>query len=193
MFDNFGELETSIQQKIEADADFQATLVDLSDEDKTTAMTTKKSELLDSELKSFSEKSKKNEDLANNYKKRAEKAEQEAKKSAPVEENLTQKDWLVLAKADVHEDDMEEVIEFAKFKKVSVADALKSSSLKAILSNNVEVRKSAEVAQAKPRSGGQQKPTDDVIIKKTFEKGEIPDKGSDEAEQLFWGRRGGKR
>lgn len=189
MFDNFGALDASIQEKITGDADFQATLTDLSDEDKKTALDNKKSELLDAEIKSLG----KNKELADNYKKRAEKAEQDAKKIAPVEENLTQKDVLVLSKADVHEDDMDEVIDFAKFKKISIADALKNDSLKAILSHNTEVRKSAAVAQAKPRQGGQQKPTDEAVIEKAFDKGEIPEKGSEEADRLFWARHGGKR
>lgn len=189
MFENFGALDASIQDKITGDVDFQATLADLSDEDKKTAVDNKKSELLDAEIKSLG----KNKELADNYKKRAEKAEQDAKKVNPVEENLTQKDILVLSKADVHEDDMEEVIEFAKFKKISIADALKHDSLKAILSNSNEVRKSAATAQSKPRQGGQQKPTDEAVVEKAIGKGEIPEKGSEEAEQLFWGRRGGKR
>ncbi len=65
--------------------------------------------------------------------------------------------------------------------------------MKAILDNNAELRKSAEVASSKPRGGGQQKPTDESIMANTFQKGDIPSKGSSEAEQLFWARKGGKR
>lgn len=186
MYDNFGALDTAIQEKIDADTDFQTSLADLSDEDKQTALETKKSELLDSEVKSLS----KNKEVADNYKTRAEKAEADLKKSKPTSDDLTQKDFLVLAKADVDEEDVEEVIEFAKFKKLSVSDALKNDSLKAILEDRSEKRKSAATAAARPQRQGQQKVTDDTVLDKALNKDQLPDKGSDDAEALYRARRG---
>lgn len=193
MYDNFGELEASVQQKIDADADFQTSLADLSDEDKQTAMMTKKSELLDDELKTFSETSKKNKELADNYKTRAEKAEMEAKKAKPADSELSQKDLLTLAKADVHEEDVDTVLDWAKFKKIDVKTALQSPEIKSILQTNTELRKSAEVANAKPARVGQQKPTDEAVLADAMSNDKIPVKGSDEADRLFWARHGGKR
>jgi hypothetical protein len=60
------------------------------------------------------------------------------------QEVLSTKDVLYLAKADVHEDDVSEVLEWAKFKKISVADAHKQ--LTATLQVRAEERKSAETA-----------------------------------------------
>lgn len=187
------DIDAVINEKLDADTDFQASLADLSDEDKNTAIANKKSELTKAEFTALDKKARDNEQKFNDQKTRAEKAERDAKNAKPVEDGFSIKDTLALSKADVHEDDMDEVIDFAKFKKITVAEALKNEALKAILAQKVEVRKSAEVANAKPRVGGQQRPTDDAVLEKTFKKGEIPQKGSEEAEQLFWAKRGGKR
>src|SRR3990167_6957742 len=116
----------SIEEKINSDTDFQATLADLSDEDKETAITEKRTELIDAELAKEAE-------LATNYKVRAEKAEALAKqlKIKPEEkpeapktpEPLSLKD--IRALQDVHDDDVDQVTEYAKFKNISVAEAKK--------------------------------------------------------------------
>jgi len=62
----------SIDEKISSDADFQATLAEMSEEDQTQAIADKKTELIDAELAKEAE-------LAANYKVRAEKAEALAK------------------------------------------------------------------------------------------------------------------
>lgn len=183
------DIETVVQEKLDADTDFQTSLADLSDEDKHTAISTKKSELTKAEFVLLEKKAEEAENKFNDQRTRAEKAEKEAKKAKPAEEGLSQTDLLAIAKADVHEDDMDKVINFAKSNKLSIKEALKDDDLKVLRENWEEKRKSAEIANAKGGRSGPQKVTDEVVIDKTFDKGEIPTKGSEEAERLFWARR----
>lgn len=198
MYENFGALDASVQEKLDADVDFNTSLETLSDDEKAEAIKVKKSELLDVEIKSLSETSKKNKELADNQKTRAEKAEQELKRSKPAEsilekkDDLSPKDVLALAKANLHEDDLEEVIEFARFKKIEVTDALKNPTLKTILTEKAEFRKTADATTTGQQRRVATKVTDEALLDKAS-KGEIPEKGSPEAEQLFWAKRGGKK
>ena len=122
---------------------------------------TLKTSIADNEAQTAEARKKEAEDfakakeLAENYKIRAEKAEKEAKKGGgePPKESpeLSTKDVLFLAKADIHEDDMDEVLEWSKFKKISVSDAFKQ--LKPTLDVRSEERKSAQVTQTKGARG----------------------------------------
>lgn len=144
-------------------------------------------------------------EVAKNQKIRAEKAEREKKeleaKNKELESqlannkssaDLSQKDLLALAKADVDVDDMDDVVSYAKFKKISVADALKDNVVKTILSDKAEARKSAQATNTGTARKAPSTPSDDVLQAK-LSKGEVPEAGSKEAEQLFWARRGGKK
>src|SRR3990167_6266727 len=115
----------SIEEKINSDTAFQETLADLSDEDKEAAVAEKRTELIDAELAKEAE-------LAINYKVRAEKAEAlakqlkikpEEKPEAPKTPELNLKD--IRALQDVHDDDVDQITDYAKFKGVSVAEAKK--------------------------------------------------------------------
>lgn len=201
MEDTFGTLDASIQEKIDADVDFQTSLASLSDEEKEQTIKTKKSELLNKELADLKEKAGKTtkaEELANNQKIRAEKAEGELKKFKPAEtktedkNELSSKDTIALINAKVHEEDVDDVVEYAKFKKIPVAEALKSGILKATLTEKAEFRKTADATNTRGAGKPAPKVTDADILKKA-EKGDIPAKGTPEAEALFWARRGGKR
>ena len=66
-------------------------------------------------------------------------------------QNLSAKDALLLAKADVDIDDVDEVVDFAKYRKISIAEALKNSTLKAILADKKEERQSAVASQVNNR------------------------------------------
>lgn len=201
-YDNFGALDTSIQEKLDNDTDFQATLVDLSDDDKETAVKTRKSELIDEEIKNLGEKAgklTKAEELANNQRIRAEKAEKANKgnsgagDTAKNETDLSPKDTIALIGAKVTDpEDIDEVVEYAQFKKISIADALKSNVIISSLAEKAEKRKTADATSTSASRRGQSKVGDDVLLK-NLSKGEIPEKGSDEAERIFWAKRGGKR
>jgi hypothetical protein len=95
------------------------------------------------------------EELANNYKVRAEKAEKRIKEAPPApvpsedkEVSLTLKDQIFLSKADIHEDDIEDVLDWAKTKKVSVSEAYKQ--FKPMLEVRSEERKTAETSNISP-------------------------------------------
>lgn len=189
MENNTGELDALIQEKLDADTDFAASLADLSDEDKEQAIQTKKSEILSQEVKSLREKAEKAakaEELANNYKVRAEKAERELGKNKPAagdktpkkDGELSSRDIIVLTKANIAEEDIDEVLDYAKFKGISVAEALKSSVVKATLSQKEEQRNLAAAANAGNGRRGSYQVADDVLLAKARQ-GELPDSDAD--------------
>jgi hypothetical protein len=190
MENNNGDLNALIQEKIDADADFQVSLADLSDVEKEQAVQAKKAEVLEQEVKSLrdkAEKATKAEELANNYKIRAEKAEQELKKSKPADGNpepkkdgdLTSRDILALSKADIHEDDIEDVLDFVKYQRVknpnySIAEALKSSIVKATLAEKKEFRATQAAANAGAGRRGSFQKSDDTLLN-DFSAGKAPE------------------
>ena len=138
------------------------------------------------------------QELINNYKIRAEKAERANKgkpESAPKRESqqeLGSKDLMSLMQAGVTADDVDDVLEIAKLKKISVQEALKLGLTKTILAEKAEYRKTAEVSNTAPARKGSTKVSDEVLVSNLM-KGDIPEKGSEEAMRLFYARRGGKR
>lgn len=118
---------------------------------------------------------------------RAKKAEAELKALKPkVEEetstkedsNLSQKDVITLAKADIHNDDMDEVIEYAKSKSISISEAMQSNMIKSFLSTQNEERKSAEATSTGGGQKGQEKETPEATYAKAQE-GKLPDENDD--------------
>ena len=130
-----------------------------------------------------SEELKKAQELANNYKVRAEKAESLAKqlKTQPVKpeaeapktsEPLSLKD--IRALQDVHDDDVDQLTDYAKFKGVSVAEAKKLPEMQALLRTKTEER---ETAQATNTGGGRKatsKDTPEAILERS-QSGELPE------------------
>lgn len=116
----------------------------------------------------------------------------EVKETKVDSSTLSPKDFYALNQASVHIDDFDDVLEYAKFKKISVQEALKLDVIKTTLANKSEFRKTAEVSNTGASRRGAVKTSDDVLQKNLLD-GKIPEKGSDEAERLFWARRGGKR
>ena len=88
------------------------------------------------------------EELANNYKIRAEKAEKKSKTETKPTSNsdLSGLDILTLSKANVDSEDVEEVVNWAKYKGVSVSEALKSNELNAILNVRKDMRVTANAS-----------------------------------------------
>lgn len=191
------DLDAVVQGKLDADTDFNASLESLSDEEKDEAIKTKRSEILNQEYSTLKADKDKSDQIAKDQKIRAEKAEQDLKKNKttqPVEDKseLTEKDRIALIRTNVHEDDLDEVLEYSHLKKISVTEALKSSVVKAILAEKEEFRKTAEATSTQKSKPVNQKITDEAILEKAS-KGDIPEKGSEEAERLFWAKRGGKK
>ena len=106
-------------------------------------------------------------------------------KQAPTSENkeeaLSTKDVLYLAKADVHEDDVNEVLEWAKFKNISVSDAHKQ--LTATLQVRAEQRKSAETANISNVRRGPTTVTGDKLLENA-KAGKLPDNDDDIAKLM---------
>lgn len=138
----------------------------------------------------------KEKERAENQKIRAEKAEKLAKQkpSEPSKQNVTPElDNATLARIyGIPEEDFEEVLDMAKFKKLSIAETLKLGATKAILAEKAEFRKTAEVSNTGNARRSVSKVSDDTLIA-NLAKGEVPKAGTPEAEQLFWAKRGGKR
>jgi len=187
-----------IQEKLDGDKDFQESLANLKDDEKVNIIESKRKELLEAEFKALSEKAEKAtkaEELANNYKKRAEGVEAELKKYKPVTEDkgLSTKDFYALTNAKVPEEDVDDVVEYAKFKNIPVSEALKSPVVKATLAEKAEARKTAQATQTRSTRSQNAQP-DGAAILQDMQKGEdsMPEPGSKEAEAAFWARRGRK-
>lgn len=187
---------TLVQTELDGDEKFQASLTDLDDDKKAEAISKKREELYEAKYSSLKSEKEKADELATNYKTRAEKAEKGKKgddetpnKPSKEEGELSRKDWLKLAKADVHEEDIEEVVEYATFKKISVADALKSSVVKQIIADKAEARKTAEATARKGGGPVSGKKSDGQVLKDARE-GNVPEPGTPEAEALFRARHG---
>ena len=120
-------------------------------------------------------------ELANNYKIRAEKAEKMLKenKQTTSTPNLSVKDLTALVKANVNEDDYDDIFDYAKLKKISVAEALRTPIIQTLLSEKEESRKTA---QATATGSNISRPTPEdasILLARAKRTGEIPD--SDEA------------
>ena len=89
-------------------------------------------------------------------------------------EGLSQKDILAIAKADVAEEDLDEVLDFMKYKKLDAISALKHPALKAILGARSEERRTAEATQVKGNARGVSKPSGEDVLRKVEKTGEFP-------------------
>ncbi len=192
-----GNLDALIQEKLDTDLDFQDSLDVLNDDEREQAVKEKRSELRNQEYSSLIEKSKKNEELATNYKIRAEKAEKGKPKdvdenTTKTDSNLSTTDLYSLMTAKVPQEDVDEVVKSAKLLGKSIPEALADETVQAILNTRAEHRTTAKATNTQVARSGAKRVTDQEILDKAS-KGDFPDKGSDEATRLFWARRGGKR
>lgn len=130
---------------------------------------------------------KKKADLAENYKIRAEKAEKEAKKlkeskkdssSSKDELTLTTKDTLALINAKVSTDNFDTVVDWAKFKKIPISEALKDRTLQAVLREKEEEKITAEATTTRGVQRGIQKQTPEEIVSRAS-KGLLSDSDED--------------
>lgn len=114
---------------------------------------------------------------ARNQKIRAEKAEKLAKSSAKPD--LTPTDIYALLKADVEEEDFQEVVDYAHLKGISVKDALKSSVVQGIIAEKKEERRTAEATATGNKRSRPKPPTGDELLHKARTTGELPDREED--------------
>ena len=121
------------------------------------------------------------------WRKKAEVAEAKIveSKEAKVEEtpkNLSQEDLLSLV--EVHKDDRSEVTDYAKFKNISVEEALKSDVIKTTLREKAEERKTADATDTGKSRRGSSKTSGEDLLKKAEEKDELPESDDDLSKML---------
>lgn len=118
------------------------------------------------------------------YYARIKKLEQELKevkttKPEPATNGLSLAETIALSKADIAPEDIEDVLEYAQFKKMSVIDALKSPVMKATLAEKAEHRKSAAaVSTGAGRRAGSGAVSDDRLLSDA-QKGIMPESEAD--------------
>lgn len=176
------DIDAVVQERINNDTDFQATLATLPEEERDNAINTKKSEVIKTEFESLSKKAQENEQKFRDQKLRAEKAEELAKgtkKEEKVESSITAKDVLVLTGAGyTHEEDIDTIERWAKFNNVGISEAIKDNLLKSVLATKQEERKTAQVTQTNGGARGVKSPSIDTILSEASQ-GKIPEKDTD--------------
>lgn len=100
-----------------------------------------------------------------------------AEKAETSKDGLSPRDAILIAKSNIDDEDVDEVLDFAKYRKIPVGEALKNQTLQSILRDRVEERKTATAAQTRSARGTSQV-SSDVILSRA-QKGEIPDKETD--------------
>lgn len=150
--------DTSEHREEEVDTQDTADTTDQSDDDK-----------------DWRSEAQKAQELADNYKRRAEKAERKAKESKQEDTTtLTTTDILAIAKADIHEEDIDRVTKFAKMEGISVKEALGNDDLRAILERRAESRKTAQASNTgSHRPSATEKSSDQLVSE--ARSGKMPD------------------
>lgn len=93
-------------------------------------------------------------------------------KAGEAKSELASEDIIYLSKADIHEDDMKEVVNYAKKMGVGVKEA--HAFFKPILKERAEQRKTAEVTNTGSSRRSVTKPSDADLLKKAQE-GDLPE------------------
>ena len=150
-----------------------------------TADTTEETYENDIDVDEVQAKLAKAEELANNYKIRAEKAEAKLKSPKgedttpkPVSSELSTTDLLVLAKSDISEEDIDLVRDYASFKKISVSEALRSTAVKAELKEREENRLTAQASHTGSSRKSNTSVSDDTLVSNA-RAGKLPESDAD--------------
>lgn len=110
------------------------------------------------------------------------------KDAASPQDGLTNKDVLYLAKTDIHADDLDEVVEMARLKKVDVKQA--HEFMAPILAKRAEERTTAQATHTRPSArGSSQESPEDFLMK--AERGETVE--SNEGMQAIFQARAARR
>lgn len=124
---------------------------------------------------------------------RAKKAEKDLKDNPPVEKetpikpveietpknDFSPKDYLALSQAGVPADDLDEVTDFAKYKGITIAEALKTSYIQTTLKEKSEERTTANATNTKTGRRGVSRASGRELLKEFDKKGKIPDSDAD--------------
>lgn len=114
------------------------------------------------------------------WKKKADSVKEQKKSVIKPALELSTLDVIALSRANINDEDIQEVVEYAKFKKISIAEALKSSVVKATLLEKEENRKAQEASFTGNSRRGVSKVSDATILDNA-RKGQLPKENDDEA------------
>jgi hypothetical protein len=181
-----GDINALIDEKIGADTEFQASLEGLEEAEAQQLLADKKMELLNQEFISLAEKaeaSKKAQELADNYKVRAEKAEKALKGSAGKSGETSKKtpDYSlqdIRALSDVKDEDVDDIVEYARFKNISISEAKKTTVMQTLLKDREEQRKIAAATATGNSRRGSGKASDESLMENAA-KGILPESDED--------------
>ena len=126
------------------------------------------------------------QELAKNQKIRAEKAEKELKalkgqlteKLETPKNDFSIKDFKALS--DVHDDDVDEVVDYAKFKGISIAEAKKNPIIRNLLKEKEEMRQTAQATNTGSAKRGTSKLSDDTLLEQ-LETGDLKEENIEKA------------
>jgi len=130
-------------------------------------------ELSKEEIEVLKAKAAKADDLERKNKQLFERAKKQS--IAPQTDTLSAMDAVLLSKSDVEADDIEEVLGYAKYRKMTIAEALKDATLKAILNEKKEERQTAAATQTRGGARGSSKVSGIDLLTKAETSGEVPD------------------
>jgi len=94
------------------------------------------------------------------------------------QDGLSQIDLIAIMRANVDEEDIQEIVDYAKLKNIPVSQALKTSVVKTILSEKAEERKTALATNTGKSKVSPSRASDESLLDKAS-KGELPEKDED--------------
>lgn len=155
----------------------------LNTQEETVELDTTESTEEDSEQIDWKAEALKAKEIAENQRIRAEKAEGKIKTEktqvkASKSPELSTMDIIALTKANIETEDIEEVMDYAKFKGISIADALKSSVVKATLSERAEQRNVSLATNTGGSKRGVARVSDETLVANA-QKGNLPESDAD--------------
>jgi len=92
--------------------------------------------------------------------------------------DLSSKDLIALISAKIPEDDVDEVVEYSRFKKISIGEALKSSVIRASLAERAEQRTTAAATNTAPSRRGPTQLSDEARLE-SIKDGKFPESDAD--------------
>lgn len=108
-------------------------------------------------------------------------------------DSLSVKDAALLQQNNVSVEDWDEVVDYAKYKKISIGEALKSSVIQTSLRERKEERQSSDVINTGRKRGGDSKIDGNALLKKANEKYSSEEMSDDEMDALVEAREASKR
>lgn len=115
------------------------------------------------------------------WREKAQKADKptETNKVAPSKSpDLSTADIIALTKANIDPEDVEDVLEYSRFKNIPVSEALKSSVVKATLSEKNELRQSAQATSVGTSRRAASRVSDEQLLENA-RKGILPESDAD--------------